>query len=43
MYEKLLAAVLIGLCYALRRWGLKINYEYRSMPRPDKRDIWSGI
>ena len=38
-----LTGILIGLFYALRRWALKINYEYRSMPRPDKRDIWSGI
>lgn len=38
-----LVGILIGLFYALRRWALKINYEYRSMPRPDKRDIWSGI
>ncbi len=43
MYEKLLAAILIGLCHALRSWAIKINYDYRSMPRPDKRDIWSGI
>ena len=38
-----LIGILLGLCHALRSWAIKINYDYRSMPRPDKRDIWSGI